>query len=199
MRRLASITALCALAVIAASCASPTARFYTLSATAPAAGARASAPSSLSLVVGPVSIPALLDQPQIVVSAGPNQVSFEEFNRWATPLADDISRVLALDLAATLGAPRVSQFQQALHADGDYRVTIDVQGFESKLGDAATLNAAWTVRRTRDSRVQAGRTAVREPTSGSGFDALAAAHSRALAQLSQDIADAIRGLQDGAP
>ena len=199
MRHLASITAWCAIAVIAAGCASPPARFYTLSATAPAAGARASTASSLSVVVGPVSIPALLDQPQMVVSAGPNQVSFDEFNRWATPLADNISQVLALDLATTLGTPRVSLFQQTLNADADYRVAIDVQGFESALADAAALNAAWTVRRTRDGRTQVGRTTVREPSGGAGFDALAAAHSRALAQLSRDIADAIRVLQDGTP
>jgi hypothetical protein len=38
---------------------------------------------------------------------------------------------------------------------------------------------------------------VREPTQGSGFDALAAAHSRALARLSADVADAIRALDRG--
>jgi hypothetical protein len=37
-----------------------------------------------------------------------------------------------------------------------------------------------------------GRTTLREPVQGEGYDALAAAHSRALAGLSQDIAAAIR-------
>jgi hypothetical protein len=35
---------------------------------------------------------------------------------------------------------------------------------------------------------------VREPVQEKGYDALAAAHSRALARLSRDIADAVRTL-----
>jgi len=39
-----------------------------------------------------------------------------------------------------------------------------------------------------------GRTVAREPVQGKDYDALAAAHSRAVARLSRDIADAVRGL-----
>jgi hypothetical protein len=178
-----------------AACASTTpSRFYTLSATAPSGAAA----SKLSVAVGPVSIPAIVDLPQIVVSTGPNQVSIDEFNRWASPLPNNISRVVAENLVLLLGTPRVSQFQQSLNADADFRVAIEVQSFESALGDAATLNAAWLVRRARDGRTDAGRSTVREPTTDKGYDALAAAHSRALTRMSQDIADAIRAL-DRAP
>jgi len=38
---------------------------------------------------------------------------------------------------------------------------------------------------------------VREETAGKGYDALAAAHRRALARLSQDIANAVRALDGG--
>ena len=65
--------------------------------------------------------------------------------------------------------------------------------------DSATLNAIWTVRRTKDGKTQAGRTAVREPSTGMGYDALVAAHSRALARLSQDIAERIRLLGQRGP
>ena len=148
--------------------------------------------------MGPVSIPSIVDQPQIVVSTGPNQVTLEEFNRWASPLANDIARVIVEDLVAILGTPHVSLFQQSLAANADYRVAIEVQRFESAPGEAATLSAAWIVRRTKDGKAEAGRTSVREPASGTGFDALAAAHSRALARMSQDIADVIRTLDSGA-
>jgi uncharacterized lipoprotein YmbA len=50
------------------------------------------------------------------------------------------------------------------------------------------------VRRTKDGRTETGRTTVREVAQDKGYDALAAAHSRALARLSQDIADAVRAL-----
>jgi uncharacterized lipoprotein YmbA len=196
MPRIASGATLCVVVALAAACAStPPSRFYTLSPTAPAG----TTTSKLSVVVGPVSIPALVDLPQIVVSAGPNQVSIDEFNRWASPLTNNISRVVAANLVLLLGTPRVSQFQQSLNADADFRVAIEVQSFETAPGEAATLNAAWLVRRTRDGKAEAGRTTVREPAGERGYDAVAAAHSRALGRMSQDIADAIRALDRGAP
>jgi uncharacterized lipoprotein YmbA len=198
MTRIVSGAMLCVVVALVAACASTQpSRFYTLAPTA-TASAPAAVASKLSVAVGPVSIPAIVDLPQIVVSTGPNQVSIDEFNRWASPLQNNISRTVAENLVLLLGTPRVSQFQQSLNADTDYRVAIEVQTFESMAGEAATLNAVWLVRRTRDGKSETGRTSAREPASDKGFDALAAAHSRALGRMSQDIADAIRAL-DRAP
>ena len=196
MPRLVSCALLCVLIGLVAACASsPPPKFYLLSRT-PAPGAP---PSTLSVLVGPVTVPAVVDQPQIVVSMSPNQVTLDEFNRWASPLASNISRVVAENLVDLLGTPRVSQFQQSLNVDADFRVAIEVQSFESVLGDTAIFSAVWAVRRTRDGRTETGRTAVREPPSDKSYDALAAAHSRALSQMSRDIAAAVRTLARAAP
>jgi hypothetical protein len=56
-------------------------------------------------------------------------------------------------------------------------------------GPAATLEA---VRKTAGGEIRSGRTVARQPVQGQGFDALAAAHSQALAKMSGDIAAAIR-------
>jgi len=120
MPRIVSSAALCAIAVLVAACASaPPSRFYTLSRTA----TPGAAPATFSVVVGPVAIPAVVDLPQIVVSTGPNQVTLEEYNRWASPLANNISRVVAENLVDLLGTPRVSLFQQSIggHAVGTDR------------------------------------------------------------------------------
>lgn len=81
-----------------------------------------------------------------------------------------------------------------MSADVAYRAVIEVQGFDSALGEAAVLDAVWTVRRTKDGRTETGRTTVREAVQENGYDALVAAHSRAVARLSRDIADAVRAL-----
>jgi uncharacterized protein len=190
MRRLVTIAAVYALTAFAAGCASPASRFYTLSATTTSAAAS----SDVSIAVGPVSVPAIVDRPEIVVTTSPTQVRLEEFNRWASPLQNSIARVVAENLVALLGAPRVMLSSQSLSADADYRAVIEIQSFDSVLGEAATLDAVWTVSRAKDGKSQTGRTTVREVTQGNGYDALAAAHSRALARLSQNIADAVRGL-----
>jgi uncharacterized lipoprotein YmbA len=191
MRHLAFVAAVFVAA--AAGCGSPQPHFYTLSSMGTAS--QGGTPANVSVVVGPVSIRPVFDQPQIVVTTGPNQVTFDEFNRWATPLPDDISRVVAQDLVSVLGTPHVTLFKQSMNAESDYRVAIDIQAFDSTLGEAASLNAAWIVRRARDGKSQAGRTSVREVPGDKGFDALAAAHSRAIARLSGDIGTAIRQLQ----
>ncbi len=183
----------CALGVLGTGCSSPPANFYTLSATA----APGPAPSKLSVAVGPVSVPSTIDRPQIVVSTGANQVSIDDFNRWASPVQDNLVRVVAENLVAILGTPRVTLYP-TLAADVDFRVQIEVRNFESAPGKYASLDAVWTVRRTKDGKSETGRTSVREPISESGYDALAAAHSRGVARLSQDIADAIQALDRGA-
>jgi hypothetical protein len=189
MRHLAAVAI--ALALLPAGCgSSPASRYYTL--TAAPAGATAS--SNLSAAVGPVSVPAAVDRPQMVVTVAPNQLRLEEFNRWAAPLQNDIARVVAENLVAMLGTPRVTLSPQTLSTDADYRVAVEVQRFDSAPGEAATLEAVWTVTRTKDGQSRTGRTSAREPAPGPGFDALAAAHSRAVARLSRDIAEAVRAL-----
>ena len=194
MDRLAALAIVCMLAALAGGCASSPSRFYTLSATATPSAAS----SKLSVAVGPVSVPAAVDRPQIVVSTSANQVTLDDFNRWASPLQDNFARVVAENLVALLGTPRVTLFPQTLNADVDYRVQIEIRNFESAPGKSASLDAVWTVRRTKDGKTETGRTSVREKVDDNGYDALAAAHSRGVARLSQDIADAVRTL-DGAP
>jgi uncharacterized lipoprotein YmbA len=191
MRRLVAIALSSVLVVFAAGCgSSPSARFYTLSSTAAGAGA----PSTMSVAVWPVAVPASVDRPQMVVTVSPNQVRLEELNRWASPLSNDIGRVVAENLVTMLGTPRVAVSPQTLSADADYRVAIEVQRFDSALGEAATLEAVWSVGRLKDGQSRTGRTSARETAPERSFDALAAAHSRALARLSQEIADAVRAL-----
>jgi hypothetical protein len=179
--------ALVALAAGGCSASTP-ARFYTLESTAAADGAP---PARYAVLVGPVSIPASVDQPQIVVQVAPNRVELDEFNRWAAPLTDGIARAVAGDLAVQLGTPDVAIAPLATFTPV-YRVTIDVQRFDSIVGEAAVIEAVWAVRTVSDGKTRSGRTNAREPLQGPGFDAVAAAHSRALAKVSQDIATAIR-------
>ena len=178
-----------AIATLAAGCsASSPARFYVLSATANSQGASA---SNTKVMVGPVSVPASVDQPQFVLKVASNRVEVDENDRWAAPLDESIARAVAGDLATLLGTPSVATAQLA-NFPPDYVVAIDVQRFESVKGDSANLEAVWTVRKVSSGDIFSGRTSIREPASGKDCEALAAAHSRALAGLSEKIADAIR-------
>lgn len=163
-------------------------RFYTLASTATHDGAPT---ASYTVVVGPVTVPAAVDRPQFVVQVAPNQVDLDEFNRWAAPLDESVARVVAGNLAVLLGTPRVAA-APITNLTPTYRVTLNVQRFDSMPGEAVLVEAVWAVRRSADGETTAGHTIAREAMEGEGFDALAAAHSRALATVSSDIAAAIR-------
>ena len=192
MQNRKAFTVLCfILAATGAGCASSRADFYTLSPLARAAPVAA----GYSVAVGPVSVPEIVNRPQIVVRTGPNEVFLDEFHRWGSPLRDDIARGIAGNLSALLGAPQVSVFPHPTSSAAKYRAAVDVMVFDSTPGDSAVLEAVWVVRRAGDGAVRSGRTSVRETVPRVGYAALVAAHSRALEKLSVDIADAIRDME----
>ena len=189
MRRLVCSISAGVVAAAAVACG-PTAnsRFYTLDAIAAADG---SPPVHLAIAVGPVSIPPSVDRPQIVVQVAPNQVTFDEFNRWAAPLEDGVARAIAGDLAVLLGTSDVAVAPVSGFVP-THRVTIDVQRFDSMPGESVLVEALWAIRPEAGGPVRSGRTVAREAVQGKTIDAVAAAHSRALAKVSTDIAAAIR-------
>ncbi|HTP99612.1 MAG TPA: PqiC family protein [Casimicrobiaceae bacterium] len=179
-----------ALALLAGCAATPPSHFYTLSGPeAPRAAA-----SALVVAVGPVTVPGVVDRPEVALTVGENEVWFDEFNRWASPLADAIAIATAQNLAADLNAPRVTTLGQAPTGGADFAVAIEVQRFESVQGSYALLDAVYSVRRSADGRTTLGRATVREAASDKSYEALAAAHSRAVARMSRDIAQALRGI-----
>src|SRR5208282_3361834 len=99
-----------------------------------------------------------VDRPEFVVQTAPNRVDLDEFNRWAAPLNDAIAQAVAGDLVKLLGTPDVAAAPMA-NFEPAYRVTIDVQRFDSVQGQSALVEAVWTVRRTAGGETRSGRTA----------------------------------------
>jgi uncharacterized lipoprotein YmbA len=186
--RIARLISIAIVAVAACGCSTTPARFYTLDSTATPDGAPA---AHTAVMVGPVTVPASVDQPEFVIQIASNRVELDEFNRWAAPLNDGIARAVAGDLVVLLGTPDVATAPMA-NFSAAYSVTINVQRFESTRGEGALLDAVWAVHQTAGGATRSGRTVAQEAAQGDGYDALSAAHSRALARMSGDIAAAIR-------
>ena len=91
------------------------------------------------------------------MTIGENEVWLDEFNRWASPLADGIGARVGGESERRCSARRESTLlAQSTGGDADFRVTIEVQRFESAPGSYAMLDAVYSVRRSVD-----GRTATR--------------------------------------
>lgn len=188
MTRRSALPALLLAAAALAGCSSPPkTNFYTL--TPASSPARADAKASYSVALGPIALPESLDRPQMVLRTGANQVAIAEFERWAGPLKNEIALAIAESLKAQLGGASVFTYPQG--AGADVTVAVDVQRFDSALGEAATVEVLWQVRAAKGAP-RSGRSQVREATAGPGYDALVAAHGRALAAVSSDLAAAIR-------
>lgn len=181
---------LIALACMVAACASsPTPRYYTL---APVAADNApKATASYRVAVGPVTLPELVDRPHLVLRSGANQVIIAEHHRWAEPLRHELPRVIAANLARELGA-WVGDARESTSQGADYRVAIDVRRFDSTLGESVTIEALWVIRGNSGATPYRGHSLVREPARD-GYDGLVAAHDRALAAMSREIASALQG------
>lgn len=184
-----------ALALFLGACGAlaPKEQFFTLSSPNPGlAPPRSEAPS---VFVGPVSVPEAVDRSQMVLRTAPNQVDVSDDYRWAELLRNAIPRVIAETLSRELGSSRVLASRQAAGTPVDFRVTMEVQRFDSSLDEGATIDALWTVTATHGGPSRNGRSAAHEPLASRDAGSLAAAHGRALERVGRDIAEAIRSLE----
>jgi len=189
--RLAALTLL--LAILVSCAGSAPVHFYTLSVEAPAAGSDPSG-KAIRIAVGSIALPEVVDRPQMVVRSGPNQVNLVEEHRWAESLKGEIPRVIAENLSRLLSTDQVWAYPQQAKVKVDYRVSVDIQRFDSIPGENVAIEALWSVKRVSQEADESkvGRSNVRQPVSGQGYETLAEAHSRALAAISGEIAEAIR-------
>jgi uncharacterized lipoprotein YmbA len=65
----------------------------------------------IAVGVGPVNLEPYLDRPQIVIRGTGHKLELSEFNRWAEPLKDSISRVIIVNLSNMLESTRVYKIQ----------------------------------------------------------------------------------------
>jgi uncharacterized lipoprotein YmbA len=194
MKRLVVLSVLLAGCTILPPASDPS-RFYTLAtrdAATPTA-ARIDAGRAPSVVVGPVTVPAYLDRNEVAVRVSPTEIRYTPTERWAEPLADNFTRVLAEDLGAALASDRVVPQSAATGLAPDFFVEVVVVRFEAGADGSAQLTARWAVR-DRDRKIvvvrqtQHPRQATAATTEG-GVKALSAA----LGDLADAIAAAIRG------
>jgi uncharacterized lipoprotein YmbA len=191
VRRYAAIAACVMALVVSAGCGSSPTRFYALSTLpqggGPAGGVVRSGPG---LGIGPVSVPERLNRPGIVTWVNDNMLHLAEFDLWAAPLQDSITRVLAENLSVLLPTDRAATFPWPSDTPIDYEVRVEVSRFEGILGRECSLIARWSIFRRADKQTKAGRSSHTEPA-GESYTTLVAAQSRLVAAMSRDVASAL--------
>jgi len=159
----------------------------------PASAQLAGLERGLAIGVGPLSVPAYLDRPQIVTRATAHRLELSEGNVWVEPLKESVLRVIAVNLSNMLDTNRVFRFPRRDRAVPlAFRVAVGIARFDGTLGGEAHLTARWTLYRGTDKPLLTKVTIIDEPAGGPGYDNLIAAQNRALQALSREIAEAVK-------
>lgn len=153
-------------------------------------------PEGVSIGVGPVNIPAHLDRPQIVMHSSSNQLRLAEFDHWAEPLNENISRVLVENLSNLLQSERIYSFVNTTRlSDVGYQLVIDITRFEQDSAGIVYLDAKWLLYKGLEREPKLLRTArYRDDTPVTSVEEMAAALSDRVGELSIDIAGSLASL-----
>ncbi len=179
--------------ILTACGSSPPSHYYQLSAQPDPPAVRKIGGPVRTVALGEVKLPGALDRPQIARQIGPNQLEYAETDRWAGPLDEMTRRVLSADLRPLLPAGMALVASDS-STPADLTVAVEVSRFDSDKAGRVTLQASWETLDKNAKVVGVPREAnVVEPASGSDTAAAAAAMSRALAHLADNIAADISG------
>jgi uncharacterized protein len=192
--QLALMTLAASLLVLGA-CASTPSRFYVLNPLSASETVPATAAERGPVIgVGPITLPKYLDRPQIVTRSGRNQLTLAEFDRWAEPLQDNVSRVLAENLARHIPTDHILLHPWPRSAPVDYQVAVEVRQFDGWLGGESTLLARWSILDGAERELFNRMAHLHAPSGGQGYEAMVVVMNQMIDTLSRDIATAIQNL-----
>jgi len=183
-------------AIFLGGCMSQSPRFYTLSPIQEdqVISKRKSPVQNAVIGIGPVKLADYLDQSMLVSRTSDNQAVKADFDRWVGSFKDNFINVLADNIGLLLSTERIYLYPWRVSVPIDYQVVLDIVRCDGRLGDAVWLEVRWSIFGGPEKKLlKINRSSIREPVSGADYAAVVAAQSRALAKLSQEIAEAIQG------
>ena len=175
---------------------SPQTNFYMLSPLRPSQAGTLPASTEARIHIGleTVVVAEYLNRSEIVVNLDNTIYQLADFNKWAEPLSDNLSRVLEENLTNLLQSDSISV---SLASESsilfDYRLEVDVLRLDGNLGDQVTLIAQWALLETeKDDLKLMRRSKYQEQTTDDTYKELVLAKSRTIEELCRDMASAIR-------
>jgi uncharacterized protein len=147
--------------------------------------------------VAPVNLPDYLNVPEIVVRTTRNTLDRAYLHNWGAPLEENFASVLAENLGVMIPTNAVTVLPSGLFFRPDFQVSVEVSKFERDTEGLVTLIARWALLgEDGEEVVTMQRSVFQQPAPADDYDAIAAALSATLADLTQEIAAAIRSRSD---
>lgn len=185
------------LVVIQAGCSlgKPTqpASFYVLSAEpgVPVNG-RQDPAKPLSLGLGPLSLPDILDRPQIVTRPAAYRINLAEYDRWGGDLKRNLDQVMTLNLMSRLNTDSVLTYPWPNREQPDFQLAIRFFRFDGELDKVARIEGVWRLLDGKQGcEIAVDGFKYEARPAGPEYSDLVGTMSRSIARLSQEIAERI--------
>jgi uncharacterized protein len=170
----------CAIGLLCACASSRPDHFYILSARPPAAQPPS---TSTTLVALKVTLPSLVDRPELILNTSGDGVAVLEHERWGAPLADLVVQTLGQDIERRRGDLLVGA-QGASPLDGaPIKIIVDVVQMTARQGDRVSIETHWRIVDARKPAALVGNEAFSAPLAQNDYGAIARALSDCLGQL----------------
>jgi uncharacterized protein len=151
----------------------------------------------ISIGLGPVKFPAYLAREEIVTRVSPNRVDLSNINRWAEPVDKNFVTVLAQNLTVLTGA-QVKTFPWYRPANLDYQIALDITRFDTDSRGTAMVMGRWEIE-DPDNQDALNSGEINITDSAQAGETNAATLSRALGDMSMQLADAVRATKHPSP
>ena len=175
---------------------SPPTNFYMLSPLSPAEAGKlpSSTEARIHIALETVVVAEYLNRNEIVVNLDNTVYQLAEFDQWAEPLSDNLTRVLEENLTHLLQTNSIHVFLASESSiPFDYRLEVDVLRLDGNPGDRVTLVTQWALLEAEeDDLIVMRRSEFQEQATDNTYKELVLAKSRMIEKMSQDMAVAIR-------
>ncbi|SHO47002.1 PqiC family protein [Desulfopila aestuarii] len=148
--------------------------------------------SELKIGIGPVTLAEALSRSQIATRMKGNQFAFDEYNRWAGPLEENLATTIGNNLVFLLGAGGVDYYPWRQYFRPTHRIVIAVERLDGELGAEAVLEVRWSVVSPDGKKtLKEKRSVYRRTMAGSGYPDLVMEESLLVGDLCREIAQAL--------
>jgi uncharacterized protein len=178
------------LSFLAAACASSPDHFYTLNALPDTERGPLSTPTVHVHLV--VTIPALVDRAEMVISTSSNGIVVLNHERWAVPLSDHVSQTLARDLEQRRPDILIGDRGFDQTASPPVTMKVDIVRMTAQRGGQARIEARWRIVDATAATDQLDSAAFEAPLGSGDYATVAQAYSQALSALADRLAGDVR-------
>jgi hypothetical protein len=147
-----------------------------------------------TVLLAHLAVPVEADRMQLLLHQTPTRLSVYETERWAAPLADQISLILIDNLRNALPNFSITSDPLLVGTGTPLQLNVKIEELDALAGKEATVRAQWRLSAREDSASKTGTCTAHQPLQSMGIDELVLAWSRALADISSALATSIEHL-----